>query len=56
MTPVISDPESVEAAPSDLARTTEEVGTLLLEHLAMFPLIFLVMWRRRAEYDGSSHG
>jgi hypothetical protein len=29
---------------------------LLLEHLAMFPLMFLVMWRRRAEYDGSAHG
>ena len=28
MTPVISDPESVEAALSDLARTTEEVVTL----------------------------
>ncbi|HEX2158425.1 MAG TPA: hypothetical protein VHS79_15825 [Actinomycetes bacterium] len=29
---------------------------LLLEHLAMFPLMFLVMWRRRAEYEGASHG
>jgi hypothetical protein len=29
---------------------------LLLEHLAMFPLMFLVMRRRRAEYGGSSHG
>lgn len=29
---------------------------LLLEHLAMFPLMFLVMWRRRADYGGSSHG
>jgi hypothetical protein len=28
MTPVISDPESVEAALSDLARTTEEIITL----------------------------
>jgi hypothetical protein len=29
---------------------------LLLEHLAMFPLMFLVMLRRRAEYQGASHG
>jgi hypothetical protein len=29
---------------------------LALEHLAMFPLMFLVMLRRRAEYGGSSHG
>jgi hypothetical protein len=29
---------------------------LLLEHLAMFPLMYLVMLRRRAEYGGSSHG
>jgi hypothetical protein len=29
---------------------------LFLEHLAMFPLMFLVMWRRRVEYEGSSHG
>jgi hypothetical protein len=29
---------------------------LLLEHLAMFPLMFLVMLRRRGEYGGSSHG
>lgn len=29
---------------------------LLLEHLAMFPLMYLVMRRRRAEYGGSSHG
>jgi hypothetical protein len=29
---------------------------LLLEHLAMFPLMFLVMLRRRAEYGGSSPG
>jgi hypothetical protein len=29
---------------------------LVLEHLAMFPLMFLVMLRRRAEYGGSSHG
>jgi hypothetical protein len=28
---------------------------LLLEHLAMFPLMFLAMWRRRAEYEASSH-
>jgi hypothetical protein len=30
---------------------------LVLEHLAMFPLMFLVMLRRRAEYGGSTaHG
>jgi hypothetical protein len=29
---------------------------LLLEHLAMFPLMFLVMLRRRGEYGGPSHG
>jgi hypothetical protein len=29
---------------------------LVLEHLAMFPLMYLVMRRRRAEYGGSSHG
>jgi hypothetical protein len=29
---------------------------LVLEHLAMFPLMFLVMLRRRGEYGGSSHG
>ena len=29
---------------------------LLLEHLAMFPLMYLVMLRRRAEYGGSPHG
>jgi hypothetical protein len=29
---------------------------LLLEHLAMFPLMFLVMLRRRAEYGGAAHG
>jgi hypothetical protein len=29
---------------------------LALEHLAMFPLMYLVMLRRRAEYGGSSHG
>jgi hypothetical protein len=29
---------------------------LVLEHLAMLPLMFLVILRRRAEYGGSSHG
>ena len=29
---------------------------LTLEHLAMFPLMFVVMWRRRAEYGGGTHG
>jgi hypothetical protein len=29
---------------------------LVLEHLAMFPLMFLVMLRRRSEYGGSFHG
>jgi hypothetical protein len=29
---------------------------LMLEHLAMFPLMFLVMLRRRSEYGGSAHG
>jgi flagellar biosynthetic protein FliP len=29
---------------------------LVLEHLAMFPLMFLVMRRRRAEYGDPSHG
>jgi hypothetical protein len=29
---------------------------LVLEHLAMFPLMFLVMLRRRAEYGGACHG
>jgi hypothetical protein len=29
---------------------------LVLEHLAMLPLMYLVMLRRRAEYGGSSHG
>jgi hypothetical protein len=29
---------------------------LVLEHLAMFPLMFLVMLRRHSEYGGSSHG
>jgi hypothetical protein len=29
---------------------------LVLEHLAMLPLTWLVMLRRRAEYGGSSHG
>ena len=29
---------------------------LVLEHLAMFPLMYLVMLRRRAEYGGSSRG
>jgi flagellar biosynthetic protein FliP len=29
---------------------------LVLEHLVMFPLMYLVVRRRRAEYGGSSHG
>jgi hypothetical protein len=29
---------------------------LVLEHLVMFPLMYLVMRCRRAEYGGSSHG
>jgi hypothetical protein len=29
---------------------------LLLEHAAMFPLMLLVMLRRRAEFGGSTHG
>jgi hypothetical protein len=29
---------------------------LLLEHVAMFPLMFLVMLRRRGEYGGAPHG
>jgi hypothetical protein len=29
---------------------------LVLEHLAMFLLMFLVMLRRRDEYGGASHG
>jgi hypothetical protein len=29
---------------------------LVLEHLAMLPLMYLVMVRRRAEYGGSSRG
>jgi hypothetical protein len=29
---------------------------LVLEHLAMFPLMYLVMLRRRAEYGSASHG
>jgi hypothetical protein len=29
---------------------------LLLEHLAMLPLMYLVMLRRRSQYGGSSHG
>jgi flagellar biosynthetic protein FliP len=29
---------------------------LLLEHLAMFPLMYLVILRRRAEYGGAAHG
>jgi hypothetical protein len=29
---------------------------LLLEHVAMFPLMFLVILRRRSEYGGASHG
>jgi len=29
---------------------------LALEHVAMFPLMYLVMRRRRTEYGGSSHG
>jgi hypothetical protein len=29
---------------------------LLLEHLAMLPLMLLVMLRRRAEYGGAAHG
>jgi hypothetical protein len=29
---------------------------LVLEHLAMFPLMYLVMLRRRAEYRGAAHG
>jgi hypothetical protein len=29
---------------------------LVLEHLAMLPLMYLVMLRRRAEYGGPSHG
>ena len=29
---------------------------LVLEHLAMLPLMYLVMLRRRAEYGGSAHG
>jgi hypothetical protein len=29
---------------------------IVLEHLAMFPLMYLVMLRRRAEYGGASHG
>jgi hypothetical protein len=29
---------------------------LVLEHLAMLPLMYLVMLRRRAEYGGTSHG
>ena len=29
---------------------------LVLEHLAMFPLMYLVMLRRRAEHGGAAHG
>ena len=29
---------------------------LALEHLAMFPLMYLVMLRRRGEYGGAAHG
>ena len=29
---------------------------LVLEHMAMLPLMYLVMVRRRAEYGGPSHG
>jgi hypothetical protein len=29
---------------------------LVLEHLAMLPVMFLVMLRRREEYGGTSHG
>ena len=29
---------------------------LVLEHLAMFPLMYLVMLRRRGEYGGAAHG
>jgi hypothetical protein len=29
---------------------------LLWEHVAMFPLMFLVMLRRRSEYGGAPHG
>jgi hypothetical protein len=29
---------------------------LVLEHLAMFPLMYLVMLCRRAEYGGAAHG
>jgi hypothetical protein len=29
---------------------------MALEHLAMLPLMYLVMLRRRADYGGSSHG
>ena len=29
---------------------------LMLEHLAMFVLMFLIMLRRRAEYGGAAHG
>jgi hypothetical protein len=29
---------------------------LVLEHLAMLPVMYLVMLRRRAEYGGPSHG
>jgi hypothetical protein len=29
---------------------------MVLEHLAMLPLMYLVMLRRRAEYGGLSHG
>ena len=39
-------------APGEVARQI----LLVLEHLAMFPLMFLVMLRRRAEYGGPAHG
>jgi hypothetical protein len=29
---------------------------LVLEHLVMFPMMYLVMRRRRAEFGGASHG
>jgi flagellar biosynthetic protein FliP len=29
---------------------------LMLEHVVMFPLMYLVMLRRRGEYGGAAHG
>jgi flagellar biosynthetic protein FliP len=47
---------TLEMARAMFAPAVAPIPLLLLEHLAMFVLMFVVMLRRRAEYGGAAHG